>query len=98
MDHASRARSFTSCGWYLTWLEETRTAPEIPATFRSWSDYEEQTTTLRVWMPTIVDGLAQIEGYARALIALSPGVTAATAEARLTFTADAWAAFAASLK
>lgn len=70
-------------GWYLTWLEETRTAPEIPATFRSWSDYEERTTTLRVWMPTIIDGLAQTADYARALIDLSPGVTAATAEARL---------------
>jgi transcriptional regulator with XRE-family HTH domain len=70
-------------GWYLTWLEETRTAPEIPATFRSWSDYEERTTTLRVWMPTIIDGLVQTADYARTLIALSPGVTAATAEARL---------------
>lgn len=70
--------------WYLTWLEETRTAPEIPATFRSWSDYEDRTTTLRAWMPTIFDGLAQTEGYARALIDLSPGVTPEVAKARLT--------------
>lgn len=70
-------------GWYLTWLEETRAAPEIPATFRSWSDYEDRTATLRVWMPTIIDGLVQTEDYARALIALSPGITAATAEGRL---------------
>jgi len=70
-------------GWYLTWLEETRAAPEIPATFRSWSDYEDRTTTLRVWMPSIVDGLAQTEGYARAMLAMSPGLTAATAEGRL---------------
>src|ERR1700726_215105 len=34
-------------GWYLTWLDETRTAPEVPVTFRSWSDYEERTGTLR---------------------------------------------------
>ena len=70
-------------GWYLTWLDETRTAPEIPATFRSWSDYEDQTATLRVWMPSIIDGMAQTEAYARALIDLSPGVAAAAAEARL---------------
>jgi len=38
-------------GWYLTWLEETRTAPEIPVTFRSWSDYEDRTATLRAWTP-----------------------------------------------
>jgi hypothetical protein len=70
-------------GWYLTWLEETRAAPEIPATFRSWSDYEDRTATLRAWMPSIIDGLAQTVGYAHALIALSTGITAATAEARL---------------
>jgi transcriptional regulator with XRE-family HTH domain len=70
-------------GWYLTWLEETRAAPEIPATFRSWSDYEDRTTTLRAWTPMIIDGLAQTEDYARALIALSSGISAATAEARL---------------
>lgn len=70
-------------GWYLTWLDETRTAPEIPSTFRSWSDYEDQTTTLRAWMPSIIDGLAQAEGYTRALIALSPGITTEIADARL---------------
>jgi transcriptional regulator with XRE-family HTH domain len=70
-------------GWYLTWLEETRTAPEIPVTFRSWSDYEDQTGTLRVWTPGIVDGLVQVEGYAAALIATSPGLSDAAAAARL---------------
>jgi transcriptional regulator with XRE-family HTH domain len=70
-------------GWYLTWLEETRTAPEIPVTFRSWSDYEDRTGTLRVWTPGIVDGLVQAEGYAAALIAISPVLPDAAAAARL---------------
>ncbi len=71
-------------GWYLTWLEETRTAPEIPVTFRSWSDYEDRTAALRVWTPGIVDGLVQAQAYAAALIATSPGVTDDAAAARLT--------------
>jgi transcriptional regulator with XRE-family HTH domain len=70
-------------GWYLTWLEETRTAPEIPATFRSWSDYEDRTGTLRVWTPEIVDGLIQTEDYAAVLIAISPGLSDDAAAGRL---------------
>jgi transcriptional regulator with XRE-family HTH domain len=70
-------------GWYLTWLEETRTAPEVPATFRSWSDYEDRTGMLRVWTPGIVDGLVQVEDYAATLIATSPGLSDDAAAARL---------------
>jgi transcriptional regulator with XRE-family HTH domain len=70
-------------GWYLTWLEETRTAPEIPVTFRSWSDYEDRTAALRVWTPGIVDGLVQTRDYAAALIATSPGVSDDAAAARV---------------
>lgn len=69
-------------GWYLQWLDDIRTAPEVPATFRSWSDYEDQSATLRLWTPLIVHGLFQTEDYARALIALT-GVTGEVAAARL---------------
>ena len=70
-------------GWYLTWLEETRTAPEIPVTFRSWSDYEDRTATLRAWTPGIIDGLVQVQDYAAALIATSPRLPDDVAAARL---------------
>lgn len=69
-------------GWYLQWLDDIRSAPEVPATFRSWSDYEDQSATLRLWTPLIVDGLFQTEDYARALIAVS-GVMGEVAAARL---------------
>jgi transcriptional regulator with XRE-family HTH domain len=69
-------------GWYLQWLDDIRSAPEVPATFRSWSDYEDRSATLRVWTPLIVDGLFQTEEYARALIALA-GVSGEVAAARL---------------
>jgi transcriptional regulator with XRE-family HTH domain len=69
-------------GWYLQWLDDIRTAPEVPATFRSWSDYEDQSATLRLWAPLIVHGVFQTEDYTRALIAIS-GVTGEAAAARL---------------
>jgi transcriptional regulator with XRE-family HTH domain len=69
-------------GWYLQWLDDIRTAPEVPATFRSWSDYEDQSATLRLWAPLIVHGVFQTEDYTRALIAIS-GVTGEAAVARL---------------
>ena len=70
-------------GWYLQWFDDIRTAPEIPATFRSWSDYEEKSATLRAWMPVIIDGLAQTEDYAAAQIATEPGIDAAGRDTRL---------------
>jgi transcriptional regulator with XRE-family HTH domain len=70
-------------GWYLQWFDDIRTAPEIPATFRNWSDYEDRTTTLRVWTPCIIDGLAQTEGYARAQIATEPAVDQVARDLRL---------------
>jgi transcriptional regulator with XRE-family HTH domain len=69
-------------GWYLQWHDDIRTAPEVPATFRSWSDYEDQSATLRLWTPLIIHGLFQTKDYTRALIAIS-GVTGEVAAARL---------------
>jgi transcriptional regulator with XRE-family HTH domain len=69
-------------GWYLQWHDDIRTAPEVPATFRSWSDYEDQSATLRLWTPLMVNGLFQTEDYARALIAIY-GATGDVAVARL---------------
>ena len=70
-------------GWFSNWHDESQSWPEIPATFRSWPDYEDRTTTLRVWTPGILDGLVQTEGYARALIATEPGIDAATRDSRV---------------
>jgi transcriptional regulator with XRE-family HTH domain len=70
-------------GWFADWLSESREWPEVPATFRSWPDYEDRAGTIRTWTPGIVDGLAQSGGYASALIAVQPGVTPDAADARL---------------
>jgi hypothetical protein len=70
-------------GWFLEWHGESQSWPEIPATFRSWPDYEDRTTTLRVWTPGIIDGLVQTEDYARALMSTEPGIDVTTRETRV---------------
>jgi transcriptional regulator with XRE-family HTH domain len=70
-------------GWFTDWLSESRQWPEVSATFRSWPDYEDRAASIRTWTPGIVDGLAQAEDYAAALIAVQPGITAEAASARL---------------
>jgi hypothetical protein len=69
--------------WFSNWHSESQSWPEIPATFRSWPDYEDRATTLRVWTPGIVDGLAQTEDYAGVLMATEPGIDAATRDIRV---------------
>jgi transcriptional regulator with XRE-family HTH domain len=69
--------------WFSNWHSESQSWPEIPATFRSWPDYEDRTATLRDWTPGIMTGLVQTEDYARALIDTEPGIDPDTAGARL---------------
>jgi hypothetical protein len=70
-------------GWYLLWLDDIAAAPEIPATFRSWPDYEDRAATLRDWTPGIMTGLLQTEDYARALIATEVGIDNVVRENRV---------------
>jgi Domain of unknown function (DUF5753)/Domain of unknown function (DUF397) len=57
--------------------------PEVPATFKSWPEYEDKAATLRDWSPSTVTGLLQTEGYARTLISVQPHIPQETANARL---------------
>lgn len=70
-------------GWFSEYYEESKAWAEIPATFRSWSDYEDKSATLRAWTPSIIDGLVQTEDYARAQIATETGIDDREREARL---------------
>lgn len=70
-------------GWFTAWHGESQSWPEIPATFRSWPDYEDRATAVRDWTPGIMPGLTQTEGYASALIATAPGTDAVTRDSRL---------------
>ena len=68
-------------GWFSEYYEESRSW--VPAAFRSWADYEDKAADLVVWAPGIIDGLAQSEGYARALLSVHPGATGEVVTARL---------------
>ena len=70
-------------GWFREYYAELQEWAEIPATFRNWADYEEKSSALRAWTPSIIDGLGQTEAYARAQIATETGIDAATREVRL---------------
>lgn len=68
-------------GWFTEYYEESRTW--TPPGFRDWPEYEDKAISLRAWMPGIMHGLLQTEGYARALLETSPGVTDEMVTARL---------------
>jgi hypothetical protein len=57
-------------GYFTEWMDESQHWPEIPATFKSWPDYEDKSASLRDWSPSIVTGLLQTEDYARTLLSV----------------------------
>jgi transcriptional regulator with XRE-family HTH domain len=68
-------------GWFSEYYEESKSW--VPAAFRSWAEYEDKAAELLVWAPGIIDGLAQSEGYAHALLSVHPGATDDVVTARL---------------
>ena len=70
-------------GWFSDWYRESRSWSEVPAAFRDWNELEDSAPSLAIWQPGIIDGLLQTEGYARALLSTSPGVTDELVAARL---------------
>src|SRR6202035_2165373 len=70
-------------GWFTEFYDESRDWPEVPATFKSWPEYEDKAASLRVWSPSIIHGLLQTPAYARALIRVQPHITQQTAGERL---------------
>jgi transcriptional regulator with XRE-family HTH domain len=67
--------------WFSEYYEESKSW--VPAAFRSWAEYEDKTAELLVWSPGIIDGLAQSEEYARALLSIHPGANGEVVNARL---------------
>lgn len=70
-------------GWFSEFYDESRHWPEVPASFKSWPEYEDKAAHLLDWSPSIVTGLLQTEDYARALIIVQPHINADTVTARL---------------
>jgi transcriptional regulator with XRE-family HTH domain len=68
-------------GWFLEYYEESKSW--VPAGFRSWAEYEDKAASIRVWSPGLLTGFVQTEGYARAVLSVSPGVTPEIVAGRL---------------
>ena len=62
-------------GWFGEFYAESRTWIATPPWFRSWVEHEQQAATLRIWQLGVLSGLLQTEDYARAILAVEPGVT-----------------------
>jgi transcriptional regulator with XRE-family HTH domain len=62
-------------GWFSEFYAESCTWIATPPWFRSWVEHEQQAATLRIWQPCVLSGLLQTETYARAILAVNPGVT-----------------------
>jgi hypothetical protein len=75
-------------GWFMDWYTESRAWSEIPASFRSWQEYEDKASRLHVWSPGIIHGLLQSEDYARALLVTMPKATGEVVATRLTTRMD----------
>ncbi len=62
-------------GWSSEFYAEFRTWIATPPWFRSWIEHEQHAATLRTWQLGVLSGLLQTEDYARAILAVNPGVT-----------------------
>ena len=62
-------------GWFSEFYAESRTWIATPPWFRSWIEHEQHAAALRIWQPGVLSGLLQTEEYARAILAVNPGVT-----------------------
>ncbi|SBT51297.1 helix-turn-helix domain-containing protein [Micromonospora narathiwatensis] len=69
-------------GLFVTMLELIR-FHAAPDWFRPWEEIEREAITLRWYDPTVIPGLLQTEGYARAMLALGGELTADEVEARV---------------
>jgi hypothetical protein len=67
--------------YFLELYEEMRTW--APPGFRDWPEHENKSATLREWSPMVVTGMLQTSDYARAMLAVHPGVTDEVLETRL---------------
>ena len=62
-------------GWFSEFYAESRTWIATPPWFRSWIEHEQHAAALRIWQLGVLSGLLQTEEYARAILAVNPGVT-----------------------
>ena len=70
-------------GWFSDFYAESCTWIATPPWFRNWVEHEQRAASLRIWQLGVLSGLLQTEDYARAILAVNPGVTDDQVTARL---------------
>ncbi|MET8050413.1 helix-turn-helix transcriptional regulator [Streptosporangium sp. NPDC005286] len=60
-----------------------RIATQVPRWFRPWLEFEREAEAFHMWELSMVPGLMQVEGYARALIGNEPDVAPEQADKRV---------------
>jgi transcriptional regulator with XRE-family HTH domain len=61
--------------WFLEFYEDLQSWDLTPSWLKPFSEHELSTTTIRSWLPNVLNGLLQTAEYARAQIELFPGIT-----------------------
>jgi transcriptional regulator with XRE-family HTH domain len=56
-------------------IEEMMSGSVYPATFAPFTEYEAEAKTLRTWQHSLIPGLLQTEGYARAVLSTKPNAS-----------------------
>jgi hypothetical protein len=70
-------------GWFGDFYAESRTWLATPPWFRNCMEHEQRAAAVRIWQLGVLSGLLQTEDYARAILAVNPGVTDDQVAARL---------------
>ena len=56
-------------------IEEMMSGSVYPASFAPFTEYEAEAKTLRTWQHSLIPGLLQTEGYARAVLSTKPNAS-----------------------
>ncbi|MFG1950069.1 Scr1 family TA system antitoxin-like transcriptional regulator [Micromonospora sp. NPDC048830] len=82
-DYLARVDTALDTGGLFVAMLELIRFHAAPEWFRPWDENEREATALRWYDPTVIPGLLQTEGYARAMLALGGELTADEVETRV---------------
>ncbi|MGY0002890.1 helix-turn-helix domain-containing protein [Micromonospora sp. I033] len=82
-DYVARVDAVLKTGGLFATMLELIRFHAAPDWFRPWEEIEREATSLRWYDPTVIPGLLQTEGYARAMLGVGGELTAEEIEARV---------------
>ncbi|MEU4482957.1 helix-turn-helix transcriptional regulator [Micromonospora sp. NPDC023966] len=82
-DYVARVDAVLKTGGLFATMLELIRFHAAPDWFRPWEEIEREATSLRWYDPTVIPGLLQTEGYARAMLSMGGAMTIEEVEARV---------------